>query len=76
MEISEAAEAERESVPFAEAENRVCADYVYLYPPGIPILVPGERLGRETLAELSECRRMGLQVEGIAYNAIRVVKSR
>ena len=76
MEISAAVEAERESVPFAEAENRISADYVYLYPPGIPILVPGERLGGETLAELSECRRMGLQVEGIAYNAIQVVKSR
>lgn len=76
MEISAAVEAGRETVPFAAAENRISADYIYLYPPGIPILVPGERISRETLADLAECRRMGLQVEGIAeVDAIRVVKS-
>lgn len=76
MEISAAVEAGQDTVPFAAAENRISADYIYLYPPGIPILVPGERISRETLADLAECRRMGLQVEGIAEtDAIRVVKS-
>lgn len=76
MEISAAVEAGRETVPFAAAENRISADYIYLYPPGIPILVPGERIGGETLADLAECRRMGLQVEGLSEaDAIRVVKS-
>lgn len=76
MEISAAVEAGQDTVPFAAAENRISADYIYLYPPGIPILVPGERISRATLADLAECRRMGLQVEGIAEtDAIRVVKS-
>ena len=45
-----------EELPAEEAEGRVCAEYVYCYPPGIPILVPGERIlpeHRSVLARLS-----------------------
>ena len=39
-----AVEAPVEMVPFAALKGRVSGEYVYSYPPGIPILVPGERI--------------------------------
>ena len=54
--IGEALDEPVEEVPVEEAEGRVCAEYVYCYPPGIPILVPGERIlpeHRSVLARLS-----------------------
>ncbi|HAG69397.1 MAG TPA: hypothetical protein DCL38_05430 [Lachnospiraceae bacterium] len=42
--ITEAAESEQELVRMEEAEGRICGEYVYLYPPGIPLLIPGEVL--------------------------------
>ena len=32
----------QEMVPFENAEGSVSAEYLYLYPPGVPLLAPGE----------------------------------
>jgi lysine decarboxylase len=42
-------------VPFASAPGRVCAEMVMFYPPGIPLLMPGEVVTQETI-EL--CRQL------------------
>ncbi|MCH5260084.1 MAG: aminotransferase class V-fold PLP-dependent enzyme [Lachnospiraceae bacterium] len=56
---------DREEVPLAESEGRVVADFINLYPPGIPILVPGEVISKETLMQIEEHLRAGLQVRGV-----------
>ncbi len=52
----EAVSAEREAVDISAAAGRVSAEYVWAYPPGIPLLVPGERIdaGFEKLVESRE----------------------
>lgn len=40
----EAGRMEGESVKWNEASGRISLEYVYLYPPGIPMIVPGEKL--------------------------------
>lgn len=40
--ILEAVSSCREEVPFRSSEGRICGEYLYAYPPGIPILAPGE----------------------------------
>lgn len=45
-------------VPLASADGYVAAEYVWAYPPGIPLVVPGEYVDGElsqTLAELQAC---------------------
>ena len=41
--------AANESLPLRETEGRVCSEFVMCYPPGIPILAPGERITSEIL---------------------------
>ena len=65
MEIDEVQDGERTSVAFSEAEGRICADYIYLYPPGIPVIVPGEVLDQQTLTVIETCQKMELDVEGL-----------
>lgn len=38
-----------EEVPAAECEGRICGEYLYAYPPGIPILAPGEYIKKSHL---------------------------
>jgi hypothetical protein len=38
-----------EDVPAKEAVGRVCAEQITPYPPGIPVLLPGERIGQDAL---------------------------
>jgi arginine decarboxylase len=55
-----------ETVPFAEAAGRVSAELVALYPPGVPVLAPGELVTEETLAALTDAAADGVR---IAYAA-------
>ena len=65
MEIDEVQDGESTSVAFSEAGGRICADYIYLYPPGIPVIVPGEVLDQQTLTVIETCQKMELDVEGL-----------
>ena len=65
MEIDEVQDGESTSVALSEAEGRICADYIYLYPPGIPVIVPGEVLDQQTLTVIETCQKMELDVEGL-----------
>ena len=38
--------APKKSLPLRETEGKVCSEFVMFYPPGIPILAPGERITR------------------------------
>jgi lysine decarboxylase len=45
----EAALAAKETVPLAGAAGQVCAEMVMFYPPGIPLLMPGETITDEAI---------------------------
>ena len=55
-----------EPVPLDRAVGRISAELVAPYPPGIPVLAPGERITAETLDALEHARRAGIR---IAYAA-------
>ena len=52
-------------VPLSEAAGFRSADFVAPYPPGIPWILPGERVGTEVLLALVERWRAGAEVHGI-----------
>ncbi len=49
-----------------ECAGAVSAEYAYLYPPGIPLLVPGERVTKEIIERLQESEKSGNAVHGTA----------
>ncbi len=61
--IWRASELPSAEVDFSEAEGKICAEFIALYPPGIPLIVPGEVISREFLERITLCVRMGLQME-------------
>ncbi len=58
--------ADREAVPLADAVGRVCAELVAPYPPGIPVLAPGEEVTAAALGALRAAAEAGIR---IAYAA-------
>lgn len=63
MEIWEAVEQQAKEVSFDEAVGQMSAEYVYLYPPGIPMLVPGEVITGEFVGKMRECLGQGLNLQ-------------
>ena len=45
-----------------EAEGRISTEYVYCYPPGVPLIAPGERISREQIETLSELSDEGMRI--------------
>jgi len=53
-----------ESVPLSEIKDRICAEYVIPYPPGIPLVAPGEVFTEEILGALDSFRSGGSRIVG------------
>ncbi|WP_342507639.1 aminotransferase class I/II-fold pyridoxal phosphate-dependent enzyme [Sporosarcina sp. FSL K6-2383] len=64
----ELAQMETEWISYDEAVGRVVAASIIPYPPGIPLLVGGEKVGDEHIQSLTSLRQMGAKFQG----AIRV----
>lgn len=73
MEVRQAAMAEAENVPLADCAGRVAAAPAGLYPPGVPLVCPGEVISREVVSRLINVKnqeRFG--VEGDALLCVSV----
>ena len=76
MQIYQALDLPYREMPLDEAVGKMAADYVYLYPPGIPLIVPGEVITEEFIRHIRECRERKLNVEGqgnLAPGRIKIV---
>ena len=60
----EAFYANKKSVPLSESEGYICSEFVMCYPPGIPILAPGERITREILDYIVYAKTKGCSLTG------------
>ena len=60
--IHRAMTAKHKACTWEDALGRVCAEYVWAYPPGIPILIPGERIDENILREMEYMTTHGIEL--------------
>ena len=60
----EAFYAEKISLPLAKTQGRVCSEFVMCYPPGIPLLAPGERVTAKILEHIQYAKEKGCSMTG------------
>ncbi|MBB3109142.1 arginine decarboxylase [Paenibacillus phyllosphaerae] len=65
---------ETEVVPFKESAGRIIAEFIYVYPPGIPILLPGEVISQQNIDYIVDHVEVGLPVKGPEDRSIQFVK--
>ncbi len=63
-----------EIIPLADAAERIIAEFIYVYPPGIPILLPGEVISQENIDYITDHVKVGLPVKGPEDRTVRNVK--
>ena len=65
MTPQEAFYAEKEEmIPIRETNGRICTEFVMCYPPGIPILAPGERITQEIIDYIVYAKEKGCSMTG------------
>lgn len=63
-----------EKVPLTASIGRIAADFINLYPPGVPLLVPGEVISEALFAQIQESMCIGLRVQGVDRGAVETVR--
>jgi arginine/lysine/ornithine decarboxylase len=66
--------ARTEDVPGKQAAGRVCAEQVTPYPPGIPVLLPGERIGQQALDYLLSGVHAGMVIPDAASPQLETIR--
>lgn len=67
----------KETISFQNSEFRTSAEYIWAYPPGIPLIVPGEIISKELInyiEYLSACKVEIMSTKGGMTDNISVVK--
>jgi len=64
-----------------ESVGHVCGEYIYIYPPGVPLIVPGEVITNEIIQEIRKAIKLGLNIKGLVkkgkeHNQIPIVKEK
>lgn len=54
----------KESLPLKETVGRICGEFVMCYPPGIPILAPGEMITEEIIEYICYAKEKGCSMQG------------
>ncbi|MBD2515581.1 aminotransferase class I/II-fold pyridoxal phosphate-dependent enzyme [Nostoc sp. FACHB-973] len=63
-----------ETLPLAKTCDRICAEIVCPYPPGIPMLMPGELITKAVLDYLQQIQAMGGFISGCSDTSLKTLK--
>lgn len=66
MTITQAVDSEKKRCALSLSPGKISGEFVYIYPPGVPILVPGERITFGCVGKIFACRDAGLSVQGLS----------
>lgn len=64
----------KRAVPLAQAAGKICGEQVSFYPPGIPVLLPGELVTEEIIAYCRAQKELGLPVSGPADSSLQTIR--
>lgn len=62
------------TVPFKASAGHICAEIVTFYPPGIPLLCPGERITPEVIQYCNQLQQAGLHISGPEDYTLKTIK--
>ncbi len=74
LDLKDAYLADYEEVALDKVKGQPVAEFINLYPPGIPLLVPGEVPDEQAVEIIRAYQENGYTVQGVYHNEIKVVK--
>lgn len=79
MQIAEAKDCTIERIGLLEAKGRISGDYIYPYPPGIPVVTPGEVISAQIIEQIQRAVSHGINIKGVTTedgSSVAVVASK
>jgi len=72
--VSEAKEIPVKRTLVEESIGEISSEFIYLYPPGIPLIVPGEAIEAELIRYIDNCKVEGYSIQGLEDYTARYIK--
>ncbi len=66
--------ADTEIVPFRASAGRICAETISPYPPGIPVIAPGEEITADLIDYLRLELKAGVRIQGPHDDELKVIR--
>lgn len=76
MSIRQAFYSDSMMIDLDESINKVSADFVIPYPPGIPVLCPGERINNDIINTLKTMLDNNINIIGLDKKRIKIIKDK
>ena len=67
--------AKTKTIALVGATGQISAEWVAVYPPGIPVLCPGEIISPDVIDYLRKVKECGLQTQGLADSSLSTIKT-
>ena len=76
MKPEEAARRNCRQIEYTKAKNKIAAEFIFLYPPGIPLVVPGEIIDEYVIDKIRRYEENDMKVIGLDDHKIYVIDER
>ena len=63
----------KNKILFAESEGKICGELIMAYPPGIPIICPGERITSDIIEHIKELKDAELHIQGMDDHELQYI---
>ncbi|SHI59507.1 lysine decarboxylase [Dethiosulfatibacter aminovorans DSM 17477] len=74
MNMRKAFYSEKTSVDIIDAVGEICGCHITPYPPGIPLLCPGEKITGQLVERIIKISKSGIEVMGLEEGKIKIIK--
>lgn len=64
----------KKTILLEHAENYICGEQISFYPPGIPVLLPGELISRDIIEYCKKMKKLGISVSGPADSTLKTIR--
>ncbi len=74
LKLSEGFKEKKKRIRIEESKGCIAGEFVYLYPPGIPILAPGEYIEESVLEMIKEYKKKGYSIQGLSDKKTQTIE--
>ena len=74
MTIAQAMNSGKHDILIRDSVNQISGEFLYVYPPGIPILAPGELITKEIISYVQELKETKLSLQGLEDEEVEFIK--
>lgn len=67
---------EKKEIYLCKSENKICADFITPYPPGIPLISPGEIITKDLIEQINNLINNNIKILGINNNKIFILNNK